>query len=114
MNVCPFHGKIIPRDDLGRPLNPADASSSAAAPSSSTTSSSSSTDGHLTWQSIVKEVNVASGYQTPKKRKEKPVSALEDVRPKKPKARDLKVLRLNRALDQADSRQLLLKTSNSL
>lgn len=100
--ICPFHGKIIPRDELGRPVNPADekaeeksspavaSSSGGGVASAATTEPSSSSSSTELWQEIEGDVMQQVGQEridTSKKRRrkkaEKPQSNLVDLRKNK-------------------------------
>ncbi|KAL9559142.1 hypothetical protein PS6_000946 [Mucor atramentarius] len=125
--TCPFHGKIIPRDDLGRPLNPQDVTAS-----TSTSGSTATADpdeeytGQMTsrkpdtaimnnlWEILENDVMGQSGHETVKrgsattagkvsKKKQKPKSALINVK-KKP---DTSYTRLNKQISTAKNKKLV-------
>ncbi|KAK4518429.1 calponin [Mucor velutinosus] len=127
--TCPFHGKIIPRDDLGRPLNPEDvlASTSGAMapvdPNEEYTGQMASRKPDAAimnnlWQVLENDVMGQSGHETiansrgrkresattgGSRKKQKQKSALIDVR-KKP---DTSYTRLTRQISTAKNRKLV-------
>ncbi|CEP08633.1 hypothetical protein [Parasitella parasitica] len=120
--TCPFHGKIIPRDDLGRPLNPQDVATTSAAASKMTDEEYT---GHLTsrkpdaavmdnlWELLEGDVmSGQSGHEKITRKKKlggrgggvtKPKSALIDVK-KKP---DTSYTRLNKQISTAKNKKLV-------
>ncbi|SAM09557.1 hypothetical protein [Absidia glauca] len=100
--TCPFHGKIIPRDELGRPTT------AEATPSSSSDRLTPATPSSTTplWQEIEGEVMQQSGQQRiipgrKRQKQEKKKSALIDVR----KEPDTAYSRLIKKIDSREARK---------
>ncbi|KAI8335183.1 hypothetical protein BC941DRAFT_431491 [Chlamydoabsidia padenii] len=103
--TCPFHGKIIPRDELGRPSSNHQPSSSDNNPSSSSSSHnrSSSSSNHSSiplWEEIEGQVMQQAGQDRiipgqKRRKKETKTTALIDVR----KEPDTTYTRLQRKID---------------
>ncbi|KAF7732384.1 hypothetical protein EC973_005280 [Apophysomyces ossiformis] len=101
---CPFHGKIIPRDDFGQPLDLSFSQEDRIAGSSSTGSSNSA---HALWQEIEKDVMAQAGQKhiskDAKQRKKRKATALIDVRKKK----ETSYTRLQKKLNDPKIKQLV-------
>jgi hypothetical protein len=94
--TCPFHGRIIPRDELGRPLNPNDVSRSSSIANADKADSSygetskppDSTIMNNLWELIEADVMNQSGREKiavtkrGQKKKGKPKTALIDIKKK--------------------------------
>ncbi|KAL0090738.1 hypothetical protein F4703DRAFT_1790693 [Phycomyces blakesleeanus] len=82
--ICPFHGKIVSRDSIGQPLDPAEA------PKVQVLQVPQSGTSREFWEDIEGEVMVQTGQEKiesgHKKRKRDHKSALVDVRQNKPKS----------------------------
>ncbi|KAI8646365.1 hypothetical protein BD408DRAFT_359645 [Parasitella parasitica] len=119
--TCPFHGKIIPRDELGRPLNPQDVATTSAAVGTLTDEEYT---GHLSsrkpdtavmnnlWELLENDVMMGqSDYEKTTRKKlggrgggvGKPKSALIDVK-KKP---NTSYTRLNKQISTAKNKKLV-------
>lgn len=121
--TCPFHGKIIPRDDLGRPINPQDVATTSATTAAAITDEE--YHGHLQtkppdtaimdnlWELLENDVMNQSGHKITQnrrggrggvgKKKDKPKSALIDVK-KKP---NTSYTRLNKQINTAKNKKLV-------
>lgn len=102
--TCPFHGRIIPRDDLGRPLNPSDAVESNSNPSPPQEKKTSVMDN--LWELLEGDVMDQSGRQKigPKGgRKKKEKSALIDIRKKS----NTSITRLKRQIDSSKTKKMV-------
>lgn len=121
--TCPFHGKIIPRDDLGRPINPQDVATTSVS-SAAAAITDEEYHGHLPtktpdtaimdnlWELLENDVMSQSGHEiirkkrgggVGKKKKDKPKSALIDVN-KKP---NTSYTRLNKQINTAKNKKLV-------
>ncbi|KAG0191307.1 hypothetical protein DFQ28_000482 [Apophysomyces sp. BC1034] len=110
--TCPFHGKIIPRDDIGRPLD------SASQVQEGRLVNGDGNNSHSLWQEIEKDVMQQSGQEhisRKTRQRKKKQTALIDVRKKKEtsysrlqkKVADPKVKRLvEQAADSEQSNKL--------
>ncbi|KAI8983082.1 hypothetical protein BDB01DRAFT_792396 [Pilobolus umbonatus] len=121
--TCPFHGRIIPRDELGRPLNPDDIKQSTSSSTGETSEGKKKPDKEVMdnlWELLESDVMAQTGnklIQPKKKKKEKEKSSLIDIRkkPSTPYARlEQKVSssKMKKAIDEAIEYERAIKSRN--
>jgi hypothetical protein len=107
--TCPFHGKIIPRDELGQPLNPADVVEYPSSSSDQPALKQPSVIDNL-WELIEGDVMDQSGHDRiaprtryQKKKKEKPKSALINIK----KMPSTSYTRLTRQINSSKNKKMV-------